>query len=88
MRQSKFNEEQIVTILKEGQNASRLDAICKKYRISRGTFYKWKASYGDLEASALKRLRQLELRNRKLKEMYIKASLEKTILQEAIAGKL
>jgi len=88
MRQSRFSEEEIVNILKEGQSTSKLDDVLKKYSISRGTYYKWQSSYGGLEVTALKRLKQLETKNRKLKEMYVKACLEKTILQEAIAGKL
>lgn len=88
MRRSRFNEEQIVAILKEGQHAACLEEVLKENKISRGLYYKWRANYGNLEVSALKKLKQLESKNRKLKEMYVKACLEKTILQEAIAGKL
>jgi len=88
MRHSRFTEEQIVAILKEGDNKTKLPHLCRKYKISVGTFYRWKSCYGKLEVTELKRFRQLEICHRKLKTLYAKACQEKAILQEAIEGKL
>lgn len=88
MRQSKFTETQIVTILKEADAGRPVNEIWRKYGISSATYYKWKAKYGGLEASDLKRLRELEHENSRLKRLYADLSLENAALQEVIAKKL
>lgn len=87
MRQSRFDEQQIVSILHEG-DAALLPDLCHKYGISHATYYKWKSRYAGLEASDLKNLKQLQNENHRLCEMYIKACLERTILKEAITEQL
>ena len=83
MRQSKFTETQIVSILKEADAGH-----WRKYGISSATYYKWKAKYGGLEASDVKRLKELEHENGRLKRMYADLSLENAALKEVIAKKL
>ncbi len=88
MRQSKFTETQIVTILKEADAGRPVNEIWRKYGISSATYYKWKAKYGGLEASDLKRLRELEHENGRLKRLYADLSLENAALKDVIAKKL
>lgn len=70
MRQSKFTETQIVSILKEADAGRPVNEIWRSYSISSATYYKWKAKYGGLEASDIKRLKELEHENGRLKRMY------------------
>ena len=70
MRKSRFSESQIVSILKENENGPQVKDICREHGISTACFYQWKAKYSGLEASDLKRLKELEDENRRLKKMY------------------
>lgn len=89
MRQSKFSEDDIVKILNKRSAHMSLDEICKKYAISKGTYYKWRSQYGDMKlSSSLRRIKLLEAKNKRLKNLYAKICLEKKILQDAIEGKL
>lgn len=88
MKQSRFREEQIAAILKEGNEGTALTNICDKYDISPGTYYKWRAKYGNSNVKELKRLRKMEKLYHLWKSLYTKARTENQILQEAIAGKL
>jgi len=94
MRQSRFSEDQIVAILKEGNNKRRdvkLAAILNKYGISHGTYYKWRkwlTNSGSSNAVEIKRVKELEMSNKQLKELLAKVCYEKQILQDAIEGKL
>jgi putative transposase len=69
MRKSQFTEEQIIGILKLGNAGQKVGDVCRQHGISEGTYYRWKARYGGLEVSKLRRLRQLEDENRKLKQI-------------------
>jgi putative transposase len=80
MRQSKFAETQIVSMLKEADAGRPVNEIWRKYGISPATYYKWKAKYGGLEASDIKRLKKLEHENGSLKRMYADLSLENAAL--------
>jgi putative transposase len=86
MRQSKFTETQIVSILKEADAGRPVNEIWRSYGISSATYYKWKAKYGGLEASDIKRLKEHE--NGRLKRMYADLSLENAALKDVIAKKL
>ena len=84
-----LKEHQIVQILEEAKmGALSIDDLCRKHGISRSTFYKWKDKYGGLTVSDVKRLKQLEEENRKLKQMYAEVSLDNIILKDVIAKKL
>ena len=88
MRQSKFTETQILTILKEADAGRPVNEIWRKYGISSATYYKWKAKYGGLEASDIKRLKELEHENSKLKRLYADMALENAALKDLIEKKL
>ena len=88
MRQSKFTETQIVAILKEADADRAVNEIWRQYGISSATYYKWKSKYGGLEASDVKRLKELEQENNRLKRMYADLSLENLALKDVIAKKL
>ena len=82
MRKSQFTEEQIIGILKLGNAGQKVGDICRQHGISDGTYYRWKAQYGGLEVSQLRRLRQLEDENRKLKQIVADLTLDNTALKE------
>ena len=88
MRQSKFTETQIVSILKEADAGRPVNEIWRTYSISSATEYKRKAKYGGLEASDIKRLKELAHENGRLKRMYADLSLENAALKEVLAKKL
>ena len=89
MKRSRFTETQIIGILKEADSGlSTVKDICRKHGISDATYYKWKSKYGGLEASDLKRLRELETENSQLKRMYAELSLENNALKDLISKKL
>ena len=88
MRQSKFTETQIVSILNEADAGRPVNEIWRKYGISSATYYKWKQKYGGMQASDIKRLRELEEENRRLKKMFAELSLEHVMLKEVLTKKL
>jgi putative transposase len=88
MRQSKFTATQIVSMLKEADAGRPVNEIWRNYGISSATYYKWNATYGGLEASDIKRLKELEHENGCLKRMYADLSLEHAALKEVLAKKL
>ena len=88
MKKSKFSESQIVAILKEGEAGVPVAQILRKYGISHATFYKWKSRYGGASVAELKRLRELEAENAKLKRMYADQALEIAAIKEVLNRKL
>jgi putative transposase len=88
MKQSRFTENQIVNILHESESGLPLDEVLRKHAISKGTFYKWRAKFSGMDASALKRLKELEEENRRLKQMYADLSLEHKVLKDIVEKKL
>lgn len=87
MKRSRFNEEQIISILKEQESGLRTADLCRKHGISSGTFYKWKAKYGGLEVSDARRLKTLEDENTRLKKLLAEAMLDNAILKDVAAKK-
>jgi putative transposase len=87
MRKSTITEAKIFEILKEGASGIPLDEICRKHNIGQSTYYKFRSKYAGMEASDLKRLRQLEEENRSLKNMYADLSLEHKILKDVLEKK-
>lgn len=88
MKQSKFSEAQIVAILKEGDAGMPVADILRKHGISHATYYKWKSKYAGVEASDLKRMRELEAENAKLKRMYADLALENAAIKDVLNRKL
>ena len=82
-----MTESQIVAILKEAEAGMPVKDICRKYGIGNSTFYKWREKYGGMEASDVRRLKELEEENRRLKQMYAVLSL-KSQMQKDIIKKL
>ena len=87
MKRARFSETQIVNILKEAEAGVEVAELCRHYGFSRSAFYKWKAKYGGLDVNQLKRLKELEAENRKLKEMYAELSLEHKFLKDVLEKK-
>ena len=88
MKRSRFTETQIISILKEADAGMQIKQLCRKHGISDATYYHWKSKYGGMSASELKRLRETEAENAKLKRMYADLALENTALKDLIDKKL
>jgi putative transposase len=88
MKKSRFTEEQIAFALKQAETGTPVAEVLRKMGISEQTFYNWKKKYGGLGTMELRRLRQLEEENRKLKQMVADLSLDKHMLQEVLSKKL
>jgi len=88
MKKSKFSESQIVTILKEAEAGVSVEELSRQHGFSKASFYKWKAKYSGMPVNELKRLKELEEENRRLKQMYANLSLEHEALKDIIEKKL
>jgi len=88
MKKTRFSESQIMNILKEAEAGVSLEELSRQHGFSKATFYKWKAKYGGMDVSALKRLKELEEENRRLKQMYADLSLEHKVLKDIVEKKL
>ena len=88
MRRSKYSEQQIVGALKRAEAGVPVKDLCREFGISSATFYQWCSKYGGMEASDLKRLKELEEENRRLKQMYADLSLDHEILKDIVERKL
>ena len=87
MKKSRFNEEQIVGILKQGEAGMATGELCRQHGISNATFYNWKAKYGGLEVSEAQRLKQLEEENRKLKRIVADQAIDLVALKDLVGKK-
>lgn len=88
MKKTRFNEKQIIQILQEQEAGIPVADLCRKYGLGNSTIYAWRAKYGGMTESELRRLRELEEENSRLKRMYADLSLDHTILKDVIAKKL
>jgi len=88
MKNTRYTETQIVKILKEVEGGRLVKEICREYGISDGTYYNWKSKYGGMELSDVKKLKELEDENRRLKSMFADLSLEHRILKDIVEKKL
>ena len=87
MRKSRFTDEQIATVVTQAQAGVPIAELCRKFGISEQTFYRWRAKFGGLTPSELRRLKDLEEENRRLKRAVADLSLDKQILQDALRKK-
>ena len=87
MRKSKFTESQIVGIVGEGESGLPVADVCRKHGISNATYYQWKSKYAGVSASELKRIKDLEAENSKLKRMYAELALENTAIKDVLSRK-
>ena len=88
MKKSRFSETQIVSILKQADAGVPVKDLCRQAGISVATYYQWKSKYGGLEASELRRVKDLEAENARLKRMYAELALDNAAMKDLIAKKL
>jgi putative transposase len=88
MKRSKFTESQIIFALKQADTGTKVEEVCRKMGISEATFYNWKKKYGGLGVPELRRLRQLEDENYRLKQIIADLTLDKQMLQDVLKKKL
>ena len=88
MKKSKFTEAQIIAILKSYDKGMKVIDLCREHGMSQPTFYSWKSKYGGMDVNQLKRLKELEIENTKLKGMYADLALDNRILKDVIEKKL
>ena len=88
MKRSRFTEQQIFAILKEVDAGAAVREVCRRHGVSAPTYYQWKSKYGGLQPSDLKRMKDLEQENSRLKQMYADTALENKALKDLIHRKL
>ena len=88
MKKSRFSEEKIIAALKQAEAGVKVSEIVRQLGVAEATFYNWKAKYGGMDASQLRRLKELEVENGRLKKMYAELSLTHHALQDAVEKKL
>jgi len=88
MKRTRFSETQIVAVLREADSGMSVKDVCRKHEISDATFYNWKSKYGGMEASDLKKMKELERELSQLKRMYADIALENRALKDLIEKKL
>ena len=87
MRKSRFTDSQIMAILKQAEAGLLVPELCREHGISSATFYKWRSRYGGMDTSMMKRLKELEEENRRLKKAYAEERLKSELRKEALEGK-
>lgn len=88
MKKSRFSEQQIAFILRQAEEGTRVEEVCRKAGISGATYYNWRRKYGGLMPSEMKRLKQLDEENHLLKKLVADLSLDKAMLQDVLRRKL
>jgi putative transposase len=88
MKKTRYSETQIIKILHEVEGSRQVKEVCREYGISDATYYNWKSKYGGMTASDVKRLKELESENRKLKRMFADLSLKHEALKDIVEKKL
>lgn len=87
MKKSRYSDSQILKILKQAEVGTPVSELCREHGMSSATFYKWRAKYGGMDASLMKRMKELEAENKRLKKMYAEERLKAEIIQEAMEKK-
>ena len=87
MKKSRYTDSQIISILKQAEAGTPVPELCREHGMSAASFYQWRAKFGGMDASMMKRLKELEAENARLKKMYAEEKLKADIRQEALEGK-
>lgn len=87
MKTSRYSDSQILSILKQAEDGVPVPELCREHGMSSATFYKWRSKFGGMDASLMKRLKELEAENARLKKMYAEERLKSELRQEALEGK-
>jgi len=88
MKTSRYSDSQIMAILKQSEAGTAVPDLCREHGMSSASFYKWRAKFGGMDASLMKRMKELEDENRRLKKMYLEEKLIAEIAREIIEKKL
>ena len=87
MKKSRYTDSQVIAILMQAEAGTPVPELCREHGMSDATFYKWRSKFGGMDASLMKRMKELEEENRRLKKMYAETKLEAEIVKEAMAKK-
>ena len=87
MRKSRFSESQIIGVLKQVETGQKIKDVCREHGISEGTYHRWKSKYGGMGVSDAKRLKELEVENRRLKKLVADMALDNQALKEVLSRK-
>jgi putative transposase len=88
MKKSRFRDQQIAFVLRQAEEGATVEEVCRKVGISEATYYNWRKKYGGLMPSEMKRLKQLEEENQRLKKVVADLALDKEMLQDVIRRKI
>ena len=88
MKKSRFSDQQIAFVLRQAEEGTAVEEVCRKVGISEATYYNWRKKYGGLMPSEMKRLKQLEEENQRLKKVVADLALDKEMLQDVIRRKI
>jgi len=87
MRKSRFTDSQILAMIKQNEDGSTVNDICREHSVSQAQFYKWRAKFGGMDASLMKRMKELEDENKRLKKMYAEEKLKADLREEILSKK-
>jgi putative transposase len=87
MKKSRYTDSQILSILKQNESGVPVTDLCREHGMSNAAFYQWRSKFGGMDASLMKRMKELEDENRRLKKMYAEEKLKAEIVKEALAKK-
>ena len=87
MRKTRYSEEQIIRVLQEVESGSTVKQVCRDHGIAEGTYYRWKSKFGGMDISEARRLKELEIENRRLKSAVADLTLREQALKDALSRK-
>ncbi len=88
MKKSRFSEEQIAFALRQAESGTAVEELCRKLGVTQATFYRWKKKFAGMGVPEVRKLKQLEEENRKLKQLVADLSLDRAMLQDVLLKKL